>query len=71
MGNANTHNNSNLPVLVTGGSFRHGSHHAIKRNNPSGSAPLLGDLFLTLMQSMGLEENRFVNASRNLNELLL
>lgn len=69
MGNANTHNNSNLPVLVAGGPFRHGAHHAINRD--SVSAPLLGDLFLTLMQSMGLEKDQFVNASRNMNEFLL
>jgi hypothetical protein len=71
MGNANTHNNSNLPVLVAGGPFKHGSHHAIDRDSSARANVLLGDLFLTLMQSMGLEEDRFANASRNVNDLLL
>lgn len=71
MGNANTHDNSRLPVLVAGGPFKHGSHHAIDRDNPSDTVPLMGDLFLTLMQSMGLETDRFANAKRNMNDYLL
>ncbi len=71
MGNANTHNNSRLPVLVAGGPYKHGSHQAIDRNNPSDTTPLMGDLFLTLMQSMGLDTDRFANAKRNMNDYLL
>ena len=71
MGDANTHNNSRLPILLAGGGFKHGAHHAINRDNASTSKPLLGDLFLTVMQSMGLEEDRFVNATHNMNEYLL
>ena len=62
MGDANTHNNSRLPVLLAGGPYKHGSHQAIDRNNPSDTTPLMGDLFLTLMQSMGLDTDRFANA---------
>ena len=36
-----------------------------------GFIPLLGDLFLTLMQSMGVERDRFAAARRNMNEFLL
>tara|TARA_R110002049_G_scaffold2750_7_gene22090 strand:+ start:30504 stop:31766 length:1263 start_codon:yes stop_codon:yes gene_type:complete len=71
MGDANTHNNSRLPILLAGGPYRHGSHHSISRDNPVDETPLLGDLFLTVMQSMGLEEDQFVKARRNLNEVLL
>lgn len=71
MGDANTHNNSRLPMLLAGGGFKHGAHHAIDRDNPSSTTPLMGDLFLTVMEQMGLEEERFVNASRNMNDLLL
>lgn len=71
MGDANTHNNSRLPILLAGGPFKHGFHHAIDRDATSTPAPLLGDLFLTIMQSMGIQANRFANAKRNLNELLL
>lgn len=71
MGDANTHNNSNLPVLVAGGGLRHGHYHSVNRTRESSSTPLLGDLFVTLMQRMGMERDRFANASRNMNEYLL
>jgi hypothetical protein len=67
MGDASRHANSNLPTLVAGGGFKHGRHIAIERG--SKNAPLLGDLYLSLMQKMGLETDRFSNASRNLNHL--
>ena len=67
MGDASRHANSNLPTLVAGGGFDHGQHIAIDRQ--SDNAPLLGDLYITLMQQMGLEADRFSNASRNLNHL--
>ena len=71
MGDANTHNNSRLPALLAGGGYRHGAYHAIDRDNETNATPLLGDLFLTIMQSMGVEQERFVKASRNMNDYLL
>ena len=71
MGDANTHNNSHLPVLLAGGGYQHGAHHAIDRDNETNATPLLGDLFLTIMESMGVEQERFVKASRNMNDYLL
>ena len=71
MGDANAHRNSNLPALLAGGGFRHGAHHAIDRENETSATPLLGDLFLTIMESMGVEQDRFVKASRNMNDFLL
>lgn len=71
MGNANTHNNSRLPVLLAGGPFKHGRYHAIDRDNETGATPLLGDLYLTIMQSMGLEQSTFTKAKRNMNDYLL
>ena len=35
----------------------------------SDGAPLLGDLYITLMQQLGMEVDRFSNAKRNLNHL--
>ena len=71
MGDANTHNNSRLPALLAGGGFKHGAHHAIDRDNETSATPLLGDLFLTIMESMGVEQERFVKATRNMNDYLL
>ncbi|MDB4459100.1 DUF1552 domain-containing protein [bacterium] len=70
MGNANTHDNSNLPVLLAGGGFRHGHYHAIDRASETNATPLFGDLFITVMQRMGMGVKEFVKAKRNLNELL-
>lgn len=67
MGDASRHANSDLPTLVAGGGFQHGQHLAHDRS--SKDAPLLGDLYLTLMQQLGVEAEHFSNASRNLNHV--
>lgn len=65
MGDASRHSNRNLPTLVAGGQFQHRGHLAF---DPAASnAPLLGDLYLTLMQKLGLETEQFSNASRTIN----
>jgi hypothetical protein len=67
MGDASRHSNRNLPTLVAGGGVKHGRHVAV---DPSARAPyLLGDLFISLQQQLGIECERFSNASRNLNSL--
>lgn len=71
MGDSSRHSNQNLPILVAGGGLKHGQHIAIDRENTHSSTPLLGDLYLTLMQQMGLEVDTFSNAKRNMNEYLM
>jgi len=67
MGDASRHSNRNLPTLVAGGGFDHGRHIAIDQTDQN--APLLGDLYVTLMQKLDLEVGTFSNASRNMNQL--
>lgn len=67
MGDASRHSNANVPTLVAGGGFRHGEHIAVDPKKPD--APLLGDLYLTLMERVGIEQEQFSNALRNLNQL--
>jgi hypothetical protein len=67
MGDASRHANSNLPIMIAGGGFNHGQHLAIDTKQPD--APLLGDLYITLMQQLGLETGKFSNATKNLNHL--
>ena len=69
MGDANTHDNTNLPTLVVGGGYRHGQHHRIDRK--SASTRLLGDLYLTLMQQFGVASEEFAGARSNMNEYLV
>lgn len=55
MGDANTHDNSNLPILLAGGGLRHGSHHGFdsQQNTP------LCNLYLTMLHHMGIATDRF------------
>ena len=69
MGDASRHSNANLPTLVAGGGFKHGSYVAV--DPQQAGTPLLGDLYVTLMQRLGIETDRFSNASQNMNEVLL
>ncbi|MDB6005788.1 MAG: hypothetical protein JWR15_2775, partial [Prosthecobacter sp.] len=55
MGDANTHDNYNLPILLAGGGFKHGQHLAFKRDN---NLPL-SNLFVSLLQRLGVESNNF------------
>ena len=68
MGDASRHSNRNLPTLVAGGNFSHKGHVATDSSKPG--SPLLGDLYVTLMQRLGMEVDEFSNASRNMNEIL-
>lgn len=55
LGNANTHTSFDLPILVAGGGFAHGKHivHAGEENAP------LCNLFVTMLQYMGVETDSF------------
>ncbi len=55
LGNASSHDWHNVPTLVAGGGFKHGSHitHDERNNAP------LANLFVQLAQHMGLEIDQF------------
>lgn len=55
LGNASNHSARNLPVLLAGGGFRHGSHLAF---NPSAPPPL-SNLFVSMLQRLEIEADRF------------
>jgi len=55
LGNASSHNNTNLPVIAAGGRFRHGQHLAFEES----SAPPLTNLFVSCLQHLGLEIETF------------
>ena len=65
MGDANTHNNSNLPILLAGGGFRHGQHIAFPKDH---NRPLC-DLYVTMLQQMDVETDTFSSSAGTLNEL--
>ncbi len=65
LGNASSHNNSNLPVIAAGGHFKHGQHLAFEQEK----APPLANLFVSQLQHMGLETDRFASGTSTLNGL--
>ncbi len=65
LGNASGHITTNLPVLFAGGSFKHGKHLAFDQKN---NTPL-ANLFVSMMQDMGLEEGEFASGKTTLSGL--
>lgn len=59
LGNASSHDTRNMPILLAGGGFNHGQHLAFdqKRNYP------LTNLFVSMLQQLGLEIDSFVSST--------
>lgn len=62
LGNGNSHDNHNLPILLAGGGFKHGQHLAFDHQN---NYPL-PRLFVSLLQRMGLEIDSFASSKGTL-----
>lgn len=62
LGNASSHNNSNLPVIAAGGRFKHGQHLAFDQEK----APPLCNLFVSYLQHLGIEADRFSSGTGTL-----
>jgi hypothetical protein len=58
-GDSNRHVTTNMPILFAGGGFRHGQHLAFdtERNYP------LPNLYVSMLQRMGLETDKFVSST--------
>jgi hypothetical protein len=65
LGDANVHNCTNLPILLAGGGFKHGQHLAFDtaHNKP------LCNLFVSMLQNMGIETTTFGSSSGTLTGL--
>ena len=55
LGNSSSHDNNNLPILLAGGGFKHQGHVAFDRK----SNTLLSNLFVRMLQQMGIEAKSF------------
>lgn len=62
LGNASSHNNKNLPILLAGGGYRHGQHLAFDQDN---NHPL-PQLFVSMLQRIGIETESFAGVSGTL-----
>ncbi len=58
-GDANKHTTTNMPVILAGGGFAHGQHLAfdVQRNYP------LPNLFVSMIQRMGVEASQFASST--------
>lgn len=59
LGDANAHSTTNMPTIFAGGRFRHGQHLEFdsKQNYP------LPNLFVSMLQQIGIEQDRFASAT--------
>lgn len=55
LGNASSHDNRNLPIVLAGGGFKHGAHLALggERDYP------LSNLYVSMLQRLGVETSAF------------
>ncbi len=67
MGNANSHTNTNLPVVLAGGGFEHGRLLAFGDKDPH--RPPLTNLFVSMLQQFGVETDRFATSTGTLRGL--
>lgn len=67
LGDANAHSTTNMPILLAGGGFRHGRHLAFDR----GQNYPLPNLFVSMLQRLGLEESVFASSTGTMRGLEL
>jgi hypothetical protein len=65
LGDGSSHSVKNLPVLLAGGGFRHGQH---LRFDPE-KAPPLCNLYVTMLQRLGIEVDKFSTGTGTLRGL--
>ena len=67
LGDASSHSVKNLPVLLAGGGFKHGQHLAFDPQNP----PPLCNLYVSMLQRLGIEVDKFSTGTGTLTGLEL
>ena len=55
MSSGNSHSCKNLPIVLAGGGFKHGAHLAFDAKN----GPPMANLFVSMLQRLGLEIDKF------------
>lgn len=68
LGNASNHSTKNLPVLLAGGGFKHGQF--LDFNAQADSAPPLSNLYVSMLQRLGIETDRFGSSTGTLSGLV-
>jgi len=68
LGDAATHVRTNYPLLVAGGGFAHRRH--LSCEEASGHHEMACDLYVSVLQRLGFEDDRFSTSTSDLNEHL-
>ncbi len=69
MGDAAAHRRTNYPLLVAGGGFEHKRHISCGADGQVGNE-MACDLFVTVLQQLGFETDRFSTSQSDLNSVL-
>jgi hypothetical protein len=65
LGNASAHTCDNLPILLAGGGFKHAGHLTYDRRD---NMPL-SNLYVRMVQQMGIEMDRFGSSTGTLSDV--
>lgn len=65
LGDASKHSVKNMPIILAGGGFKHGQHLAFDENKN----PPLSNLYISMLQRLGIEADKFGSGSATLNGL--
>jgi hypothetical protein len=66
LANASSHSTIHLPIILAGGRFKHGQHLAVAPNDDMSTSKPLTQLFVSMLQSMGMETDKFAHTSGTL-----
>ena len=69
MGDANSHTNTDLPIILAGGGFKHGEYKQYPK--VSNRRVPLCNLFVSMLQRFGVETDQFSQGTSTLNGLEL
>jgi hypothetical protein len=65
LGNSSSHDNTNLPILLAGGGFKHQGHLAYDWKNNT----LLANLFVRMLRQMDIEAESFGASTGGLGDI--
>ena len=68
LGDATAHSTTNMPTIFAGGGFRHGQHLSL---DPAGGIYPLPNLFVSMLQRMGFEEEKFASSTGTMRGLVM
>ena len=69
MGNASSHSNKDLPLILAGGGFQHGQHNRYEKDKSRGTQTMACNLYLSMLQRFGMEIDQFNTSTGTLTGL--